>query len=134
MFKFLLSKKKDEPELKNKAVGLCTINFVLQNDGIVTTELFWPEFHPDSTGLIENLAKQFSSLLYLIMNGSFNSDIMETIKDAKTNNTSNEDQKFIETLEMYLSLLKTINSVSSDAINNNPVILPSAVFKNNYAK
>jgi hypothetical protein len=117
--------KKTKPSKSN--TNVCNLNFVLQADGSIITELFWPNFNKDNSIVIDKLAQNFSSFLYLIMAGSINADILETLAESKKQNKDKYDQEFIRLTENYLSMYKTLSQSKSNI--QSPVVPPSLVFK-----
>jgi hypothetical protein len=121
---FNLFKKTKVPKPQT---NVCNLNFILQTDGSIITELFWPDFTKDNAVLIDKIAQNFSSFLYLIMAGTINSDILETLAESKKQNKDKYDQEFISLTENYLSIYKTLSQSKSNI--QSPVVPPSLVFK-----
>lgn len=128
---FNLFKTKKQQKINN---DICSINLTLSQNGIITTELFWPNFNKDNYSLMKKISENFAALLYLLMNGSMNKDIFSTMDEVKDNpKSSSYDKEFVKLLDDHILFLKKMD-ISSVIDSTAPVIAPSMVFKNAHAK
>ena len=130
-YMFNLFKTKKQQKINN---DICSINLTLSQNGIITTELFWPNFNKDNYSLMKKISENFAALLYLLMNGSMNKDIFSTMDEVKDNpKSSSYDKEFVKLLDDHILFLKKMD-ISSVIDSTAPVIAPSMVFKNAHAK
>lgn len=119
MYNFF-SKRKN----KNKNENLCQISFSLEKSGNIKTELLWMDLDSLSKDTISSLASEYSAIIFGLMKGHFEQDILKALKNGKETDNLN-DTTFIDLIEYNCRILENMEK----KIYSYPLISPSSVFK-----
>ena len=104
---------------------VCSIKFDLNTDGTVNITCDWPAFNSQNMFAIETIAADYATMLYMINQGLFHTDITATLDDGVDDNDK-YDKLFID--NVFLKWLARIEERETHS-NNHPIIKPSEVFK-----
>lgn len=120
MFKQWFNKNKTN-EINDPNV-ICSVHINLTTQGVVDTELFWPDLKHLSRNEILQIATNYSMLLYDVSSGNIRQAIFDAL--ASIEQTS-EDYYFVQKIISNMLVYSKINTVDQ----NDLVVHPTNVFK-----
>lgn len=103
---------------------LCSLNFELGFDGLVSIKCYWPELEKLNEQAIQLLAEQYAQMIYSIDNGLAKKDIIDTLYDIHTTDNPYDIFFVQEVLDKWVEYYDKAQSK-----NSKPLIKPSNVFK-----